>query len=1790
MSKSQTICLNMIVKNESHVIIQTLENILSNININYWVISDTGSTDNTKELIQTYFNEKKIPGELLEHAWVDFGFNRTIALECAFNKSDYLFFFDADDTIEGKLILPDKLTYDKYDFIFGHGFTYLRPLLINNRKKWKYIGVLHEYLVGDDIKSIITLQGDYYIVSGKSGDRNKDPNKYIKDAIILKNAFEKEEKMDLNLASRYAFYCAQSYRDAGPTYTEETLDWYKKCLILNNWDQEKFFACIMIGNIYDKKNDMNNAYKYWLKSIEYDRERLDGIILASTKLLSTENYLLVNLLYNKYKNYNKHLQQKLFLFDYLYQGQFEYHNSIAAYYCNDLVSGYNCSKLLLSEKKLEYANLICVIKNLIFYKECMKQDKNSLDLFYNLNYYFPEIHNFNNQIDASILEVWKYLYTLNLNKLCKFNKYTFKNNNINPKILITFTTCKRFKLFTQTINSLLTHWNDYNKIDYWFCVDDNSMEEERINMKKLYSWIDFYMKTPEEKGHLKSMNIIWNKIKELKPQYWIHMEDDFVFFDKMNYIDTSIRGLTELKKYNVKQILFNKNYSETIDNYSIKGQMTISKEFALHQFIPTKEIFTYTNCHYWPHYSFRPSFIEVEAILKIGNFDCDVTFFEEAYAHKWINAGYKSGFFNKITNVHIGRLTSERHDLTKQNAYRLNNESQFYNNEIEEWKEHKIEERKEDKIEERKENIQLVIEDKQEQEQKQKPLVNNNIKIINLEKRIDRKLNMIHQLEKNNIINYEFMNAVDGSTIIPTLEMKELFKDNDFGYRRGVIGCALSHLNIWKDLVNDKSNDYYIIMEDDCTLMDGFKEKIEEITTSTVINNKDMILLGYSMYNEVRNNLKDTYNNTTIKHLNIVPLNTNIYIGGFFCYVISKSGAMKLLQFINNNGIKHGIDYLIKIIPNFLINVFEVQPQIAFSNWHETPNIDTNIQNDFNVFDFSTISMKEIMNYYKVERYFNEYSIIYEKYLSEFKELNINIFDFNLFINSDLEKKEYTIGNNLFAWREYFKNAMIYSLTNTKEDLVNTNNIKTFLANTQNNNYLFNLFKEIQNIKFDFIIDSNKNGFDSTIHNFIIAEKHLSFGGLYILENIVKSDMTKLVNFSCFNENYKSYLLDTYDFYYNYNSNNTNLNMCIFILKDNEKNNPFIFLEGVDIGGNDLYILHNKSLKMNKKISILDKQSDGFNTLGFFKKNLDIKKIHKSPYFTEKDGIYIKKTVYERYEKKIEVVNLLDNIVKNQNSINKKYCFIHSCFKEEIGTFILDNLVNHIIFSELYSQLDSIFIINIGNKLNENYFSNTKIKIINLNSQLYLAENTTINIMHSFSKNNPDSSILYLHTKGILHYRYITKFSNIKDWINCMLHFMVKNCNFCFEVLNNYDCIGCNYVPKSVSNESCPHYSGNFWWANTNYINKLQSISEIYYEDSFFSLRHEAEFWLLNNTNVKYYCIFNSNIDHYQCCYPKENYIKYNYNALNEIYKYKNKRIYRVKLIGNWDTSENICKEWSDMCEKDFQWKNIEITWENTFIDYYVIINMPLRNEYYNPSKTIVFQMEPWVKDEKCNWGVKTWGDWAIPDETKFLSVNGRKTNTHNNAFWQLGLKLPQLLEFKYEKINRISSICSSKYFDPGHILRINFLKFIEVKNEIEVDIYNKDNSLQWKNYKHPVSLYIDKYKGIVNYKYYFMMENNFEENFITEKIWEPILCETLVFYYGCPNVSTYINPLAYVELDINDFEKSYRLMKQALEEDWWSQRIDIIRQEKQKILNELAFFPKIQKIIQENENKYKII
>jgi hypothetical protein len=297
-------------------------------------------------------------------------------------------------------------------------------------------------------------------------------------------------------------------------------------------------------------------------------------------------------------------------------------------------------------------------------------------------------------------------------------------------------------------------------------------------------------------------------------------------------------------------------------------------------------------------------------------------------------------------------------------------------------------------------------------------------------------------------------------------------------------------------------------------------------------------------------------------------------------------------------------------------------------------------------------------------------------------------------------------------------------------------------------------------------------------------------------------------------------------------------------------------------------------------------------------------------------------------------------------------------------------------------------------------------------------------------------------------------------------------------------------------------------------------------------------------------------------------------NDNSEKSKLENKK--RIKMLCNWCSSHDLCCEFSKMNIGGGVFKNntIELVSDNENIDYYVIINMPTYDSLvdYDPKKTIIFQMEPWVYDNTKNWGVKTWGDWAIPDSNNFMKVF-RHTENLNNVQWQVSP--PEQIPGD-EKINKVMCILSEKTHDDGHKKRVDFLKHIDLCENNNMEVYGRKNYHGLKSYVGET----DNKTELVKYKYCFSCENNTEKNYATEKIWEPILFECLCFYWGCPNLEEYIDSHAFVRLPLDNPDECISIIAKAIEEDWWSQRIDVIKKEKQKILNELGFFPRLNKII----------
>ncbi len=289
---SQKICLNMIVKDESAIIGETLEKLVKKIKLDYYVICDTGSSDNTVEIIKKVMADNKIEGEIFHEEWKNFEHNRNKALEYAFGKTDYLLIFDADDEICGNLVLPEKMVHDSYNLIMkGGSITWERPLIINNKKKWKFESVVHEYLVCcDPVNTRQTIIGDYYVAGNTKGARSQNPKKYLIDAITLEKAYLEVENTPKDfLLPRYAFYCGNSYFDYGEV--ERSIEWYKKRLGLDGWVQEKYYTCLKLSQAYLKLNDKEKSTYYLVKSHNYDTSRVEGIYEVIKDNLINGDYL-----------------------------------------------------------------------------------------------------------------------------------------------------------------------------------------------------------------------------------------------------------------------------------------------------------------------------------------------------------------------------------------------------------------------------------------------------------------------------------------------------------------------------------------------------------------------------------------------------------------------------------------------------------------------------------------------------------------------------------------------------------------------------------------------------------------------------------------------------------------------------------------------------------------------------------------------------------------------------------------------------------------------------------------------------------------------------------------------------------------------------------------------------------------------------------------------------------------------------------------------------------------------------------------------------------------------------------------------------------------------------------------------------------------------------------------------------------------------------------------------------------------------------------------------------------
>lgn len=1287
------LCLNMIVKNEGHIIKDTLTKLIHKVpSIDYWVISDTGSTDKTKEIITEFFKERNIPGELYEDAWKDFGHNRTLALQHAFGKSEYLFIFDADDEICSDFILPE-LTVDTYHLQFGdaNGVKYTRPQIVNNKKKWKYEGVLHEYITcteNRDGECIIT--GNYYVISGKNGARSHDPNKYLKDALTLETAYKEAKQNGDNLYNRYGFYCANSYYDCGKY--EDAMKWYKVTLDNNNWEQEKYVSCLKIYNCYNALNQKENGFFYLVKAFLYDKERVECLYeLVSYYCANNLNdvaynyYNIVKTFYNE-RYLTQGLHNKLFV-DVSKGNLFlPYYMIIVCDRVKDYYTALQMYKIIFTKKYVERSkfyignmlfNLQFFIDNIIF-----KNDPDILQLF-------QEYIDFLISIDYPIQDHSEFML--------KYEKYGI----VLPKPAVSSFSpeecCKSKNILIYTGNAP-------------------------------FKWNDTFSLTNALGG---SETAVVCLSKQFPNDYNIYVTGDVEEekVDHVTYIHSS--KLDDLIKTTPFHTIIVSRYLKFFEKY---------RSFSAYQ--------TYI----WGHDTVLLAYdtdLTAENILskwssKITGCICQTQWHKDLFLSAYpplkdkisiINNGINTDLFTtiqvkKVENRFVYTSCSER------GLYKL----------VQLWP----------RILEHLPSAELMI----------------------------CSYNIFPSSDEDNKI-HEIINQTPSITHLGKLNRTQLYN-------------LMSTAEYW--------------------LYPSYWCETSCITSLELLAS-NVICLYYPVAGLV-NTLGDY--GVPISEGNELDVLLNLTLGKKaelrkkgYEYALSCSWKNRAFEWGN------------------VIFSKEKEKEITMPKW---------------CFYYSYFPMEMITQFIRNQSHHNNdlHAII----ISDNKEEILN-----------LKPNKITIIPQLFheSILENIHDNCEWSILQTEP-----------LNLPYRLNFILEIHKKYPQLK---IYDYSKS-------NIKILNQHNITNCEYLSYNIHADERDKLIQFR--NENKYNQI---YDFGFIYDWKKLPLDKQDIITPPRRANViEFLKKNGFKVnivagyGDNRDIELSKCKFVLNIHGQINENPNPSPDECSNIFEHIRCDRLLEAGYNILSETSYeLDEEYIKTYNKHLKIINYndffdidtIDTMVKTTTNTVKKYCFIHSCNLENVGTYRLEYLIKTMQYTGCENIFDKIYINNIGLPVENMYGEKYEVTNCSENSQLF--ENPTINLMNDFSKANPDSYILYLHTKGI---RYSREDVKENSWINYMLYFLVEDYKNCISLLDQeYDTLGCDYSMDLDQTLflGCspypppPHYSGNFWWANSNYLKNLPKLCIKNPE------RNAPEFWLFKN-KPNFYNLHSSNVNHYHTAYPREMY------------------------------------------------------------------------------------------------------------------------------------------------------------------------------------------------------------------------------------------------------------------------------------------------------------------------------
>ena len=228
--------------------------------------------------------------------------------------------------------------------------------------------------------------------------------------------------------------------------------------------------------------------------------------------------------------------------------------------------------------------------------------------------------------------------------------------------------------------------------------------------------------------------------------------------------------------------------------------------------------------------------------------------------------------------------------------------------------------------------------------------------VINLDRREDRMKKLFsHNPELEGRI--QRFSAYEGRKIKLTPALARLFRPHDFLWKKAIMGCALSHLQLWWQLAHENPDiDNYLIMEDDVKLQPGWEERWNA-AVAHIPEDYDVIYLGGILppnragFEGMKEKINSYFSRVAPNQMFGQNPPNRYFHWCNYSYILSRKGAQKILDTIfERDGYYTSADHMVCNRVDKLNHYF-LDPLVSGCYQDDDPKYQVSAFNNFNRVD-----------------------------------------------------------------------------------------------------------------------------------------------------------------------------------------------------------------------------------------------------------------------------------------------------------------------------------------------------------------------------------------------------------------------------------------------------------------------------------------------------------------------------------------------------------------------------------------------------------------------------------------------------------------------------------------------------------------------------------------------------------------------------------------------------------------------------------------------------------------------